>query len=47
MRFRLLLAFLALATMPAEAQDTTGRYAGDWQVTTGDGGTGMCRVAWA
>ena len=47
MRFRLLLAFMALASLPVSAQDTTGRYAGDWQVTTGDGGTGMCRVSLA
>jgi hypothetical protein len=38
-----LVALLAFAT-PALAQDDTQRYAGDWQVTTGDGGTGMCRI---
>lgn len=43
MRMRVLLAVLAVLATPALAQDT-GRYAGDWQVTTGDGGTGMCRI---
>lgn len=44
MKFATLLLTLAvvLAT-PALAQDAN-RYAGDWQVTTGDGGTGMCRI---
>jgi len=44
MRIRVLLftLFASLAA-PALAQDAS-RYAGDWQVTTGDGGTGMCRI---
>lgn len=43
MRKRHLLAmFVALLAAPAAAQDA-GRYAGDWQVTTGDS-TGMCRI---
>lgn len=45
MRHNILLAALLLVlTQPAIAQDTAARYAGQWQVTTGDGGTGMCRV---
>jgi hypothetical protein len=39
----LLLAVLVAITSPVLAQDAS-RYAGDWQVTTGDGGTGMCRI---
>ncbi|MBJ3786334.1 AprI/Inh family metalloprotease inhibitor [Devosia sediminis] len=44
MRFRLLLALLVMVAGPAHAQDGAARYAGDWQVTEGGGGTGMCRV---
>lgn len=43
MRMRLLVVtILALLAAPVLAQDAS-RYAGDWQVTTGEG-TGMCRI---
>lgn len=46
MRFSpLVLAFVLLATTPALAQPE--RYAGEWQVAAGDGGTGMCRISLA
>lgn len=46
MRFSrlLLLAGLCLFASQAMAQDMSARYAGSWQVTTGDGGTGTCRI---
>lgn len=44
MRFRLLLAFFVMLSGPVQAQDGAARYAGDWQVIEGGGGTGMCRV---
>ncbi|PXA96902.1 hypothetical protein DMC47_16475 [Nostoc sp. 3335mG] len=47
MRIGLLLTLvLALIVAPAAAQDA-GRYAGDWDVTSGGGGTGMCRISLA
>lgn len=46
MRFShvLSLAMLCLFDSQATAQDTSARYAGSWQVTAGDGGTGTCRL---
>lgn len=38
------LVLLCLGTGTTLAQDSSARYAGAWQVTTGDGGTGMCRL---
>ena len=44
MRIRILLVLLMAFIPAAAAQDGAARYAGDWQVTSGDGGTGMCRI---
>lgn len=45
MRTIILLATIVLALVQAvHAQDTSSRYAGQWQATTGDGGTGMCQI---
>lgn len=45
MRHSILLVTLLLALIqPGFAQDTSARYAGQWQVATGDGGTGTCRI---
>ncbi len=45
MRHSILLAVLLLVSIQAGfAQDGTARYAGQWQATSGDGGTGMCRI---
>lgn len=45
MRYSILLITMLLAlTQPGLAQDTSARYAGQWQAVTGDGGTGMCRI---
>lgn len=38
------VACLAAIAAPVRAQDSSARYAGAWQVTSGDGGTGMCRI---
>lgn len=41
----LITAFVLFMTATAaNAQDSSGRYAGAWRVTVGDGGTGMCRI---
>lgn len=40
----LVAGLVALLTTGAQAQDGAGRYAGSWQATSGDGGTGMCRI---
>lgn len=46
MRINILLVVAWVVAMgaSAHAQDSSARYAGAWQVTTGDGGTGMCRI---
>jgi hypothetical protein len=45
MRHSILLVTLLLALVqPGFAQDTSARYAGQWQVASGDGGTGTCTV---
>jgi len=40
----LVVAWVVAMGASAHAQDSSARYAGAWQVTTGDGGTGMCRI---
>ena len=45
MRRSILLVTLLLALVqPGFAQDTAARYAGSWQVASGDGGTGTCTI---